>query len=69
MSGEEREATKLARRIERRWAAFGYESVSCEVNRISPDGVTVSFEVRCNLVNGLPPDFRPEDVRKLANGL
>ena len=69
MSGEEREATYLARRIERRWAAFGYASVSCAVERVSVDGVSISFEVRCNLVNGLPPDFRPEDARKLANGL
>jgi hypothetical protein len=68
MSGDERDAIRIARTIERRWAALGYASVSCKIERIDLDGKSVSYEVRCNLVNGLPSDFRPEDVRRLENG-
>lgn len=67
---EERDANLAARRIESYWAGLGYRSVSCRVERVlhDPNGVSASYEVRCNLENGLPPDFRREDLRRLDHG-
>lgn len=74
MSQEERDALRIARRIEATWAARGYASVTCSVRRIE-DAPRPSagrpkpnvYEVRCNLVNGLPQDFRRDDFARLEN--
>ena len=68
MTAEERDAARLADRVQRFWRDQGYPSVSCEVVKgTALAGGPVSYEVRCNLVNGLPPDFRAEDVHRLRN--
>ena len=65
---EEQIANLTARRIESYWAGLGYKSVSCRVERRDLGPGIVSHEVRCNLENGLPPDFRREDLRRLDHG-
>lgn len=67
MNADERDAGRKARRVEAYWRAHGYASVSCEVVPVVHDKALTTYEVRCNLVNGLPPDFRPEDLPRLRN--
>ncbi len=67
MTDDQREAATQARRIEAYWRAQGYASVACEVVKGEAlVGGPVDYRVRCNLVNGLPPDFRREDLQRLG---
>jgi hypothetical protein len=66
MTPDERDAFKTARRIESYWLAQGYPSVACEIVTVTSDTGSISHEVRCNLVNGLPVDFQAADLRRLG---
>jgi hypothetical protein len=51
-----REVDKIARPIEASWAAQGHPTVRCRVERVNVgNGRMSAYEVRSNLVRGLPP--------------
>lgn len=53
-------AQQIARRIVRFWRDRGHTNVRAEVVRVSSEGqrdVALRYDVRTNLVNGMPPSL------------
>lgn len=60
IQSNEREAARLAGRIETFWRAKGYQGVKAWIINTSRQGLPY-YVVRTNLVNGIPPGGRDEE--------
>jgi hypothetical protein len=64
----EKGAMALARRLQRHWHDRGYPAVrfwaSPIEERFSKVGTYEFYRVECNLVNGLPPRYRDDAVKR-----